>query len=88
MTQKKFCDNIFDIISVLTHERQHLLDAVLFGLKVYESWGGEEFREWHAYTTQVIYNPYWIFTTPVFQVHIMNTYGQYIDNIIKGMGGK
>lgn len=40
MTQKKFCDNIFDIISVLTHERQHLLDAVLFGLKVYESWGG------------------------------------------------
>lgn len=56
-------------------------------LKVYESWG-EEFQEWHAYTTQVIYNPYWIFTTPVFQAHIMNTYGQYIDNIIKGMGGK
>ena len=53
MAQKELCDNVFNIASVLVHERQHLRDAISLGLYGYVAWG-KDFQEWQAYTTQVI----------------------------------
>ena len=73
MASKNFCDNIFNILSVMVHEGIHLYDTLSVGISTYKSWG-EEFQEWHAFTMQMI-NPFWNLATDALRAYIAYSAG-------------
>ena len=73
MASKNFCDNIFNILSVMVHEGIHLYDTLSVGISTYKSLG-EEFQEWHAFTMQMI-NPFWNLATDTLRAYIAYSAG-------------
>lgn len=75
MAEKGYCDNIYNIASVLSHETGHKEAYTVDPIGEHNK--PKPVREFPQYIYQIKINPYWEYTTPAFQTGIWHSYYYY-----------